>query len=150
MSLIKFSNRNRFMPWGNGGLKRFLSSDDFFNDDFFDDDSMMPALNIKEHDDDFQIELAAPGFNKKDFEVTIVDNILNVSGEKSSEEEESEEGYSRREFNYNSFKRSIALPQSVDLNKKVKATYKDGILNLNVLKKEEAQTLKSKKVVEIS
>ena len=83
MSLIKFNNRQRLFPsWTNEGLKNFLSSDDFFNNDFFEEDSLMPAMNVKEHDDDFEIEFAAPGFNKKDFEVTIDENILNVCGEK--------------------------------------------------------------------
>ena len=147
MSLIKFNNRRRLFPsWTNEGLKNFLSSDDFFNNDFFEEDSLMPAMNVKEHDDDFEIEFAAPGFNKKDFEVTIDENILNVCGEKKHEIEEKEEDFARKEFSYNSFKRSITLPKSVNTDQDVKATYKNGILKLNLLKKEEAKTLQPKKV----
>ncbi|GAB4157504.1 MAG: hypothetical protein Tsb0033_09410 [Winogradskyella sp.] len=147
MSLIKFNNRRRLFPsWTNEGLKNFLSSDDFFNNDFFEEDSLMPAMNVKEHDDDFEIEFAAPGFNKKDFEVTIDENILNVCGEKKHEVEEKEEDFTRKEFSYNSFKRSITLPKSVNTDQDVKATYKNGILKLNLLKKEEAKTLQPKKV----
>ncbi|WP_426431114.1 Hsp20/alpha crystallin family protein [Winogradskyella sp. HB-48] len=147
MSLIKFNNRRRLVPnWTNEGLKNFLSSDDFFNNDFFEEDSLMPAMNVKEHDDDFEIEFAAPGFNKKDFEVTIEDNILNVCGEKKLESEEKEEDFTRKEFSYNSFKRSIALPKTINTDQEVKATYKNGILKLNLLKKEEAKALKPKKV----
>ena len=84
MTLIKFNkrdrllprnrliSRNRFFPWNNS-LKDFLSSDEFFKDDFFSEDSFMPAMNVKEHQNDFEIEFAAPGFSKKDFEVTIKD-----------------------------------------------------------------------------
>lgn len=149
MSLIKFNNRNRLFPaWTNDNLKSFLSNDDFFNNDFFEEDSLMPAMNVKEHDKDFEIEFAAPGFSKKDFEVTIDDNILNVCGEKKKEEEENEEGYTRKEFSYNSFKRSLSLPKSVNTNQDVKATYKNGILKLNLLKKEEAKE-QQKKVIEV-
>jgi HSP20 family protein len=149
MSLIKFNNRNRLFPsWNNESLKNFLGSDDFFNNDFFEEDSLMPAMNVKEHEKDFEIEFAAPGFSKKDFEVTINENILNVCGEKKQETEEKNEDYTRKEFNYNSFKRSLQLPKSVNADQNVKATYKDGILKLNLQKKEEAKA-KPKKVIEV-
>lgn len=149
MSLIKFNNRNRLFPsWNNDSLKSFLSSDDFFNNDFFEQDSLMPAMNVKEHENDFEIEFAAPGFSKKDFEVTIKDNVLNVCGEKKLEKEEKEEDYTRKEFSYNSFKRSLSLPKSVNADQDIKATYKDGILKLNLHKKEEAKK-QPKKVIEV-
>jgi HSP20 family protein len=149
MSLIKFNNRNRLFPsWNNDSLKSFLSSDNFFNNDFFEEDSLMPAMNVKEHNDDFEIEFAAPGFSKKDFEVTINDNILNVYGEKKKESEENEEEYTRKEFSYNSFRRSLSLPKTVNTDQDVKATYKNGILKLNLQKKEEAKE-QPKKVIEV-
>ena len=149
MSLIKFNNRNRLFPsWNNDNLKTFLSTDDFFNNDFFEEDSLMPAMNVKEHDEDFEIEFAAPGFTKKDFEVTIDDDLLNVCGEKKKELELEEEGYSRKEFSYNSFKRSLKLPTTVDTDQDVKAIYKNGILKLKLLKKEEVKA-HSKKVIEV-
>ena len=149
MSLIKFNNRNRLFPsWNNESLKNFLGNDDFFNNDFLEEDSLMPAMNVKEHEKDFEIEFAAPGFSKKDFEVTINENILNVCGEKKQETEEKNEDYTRKEFNYNSFKRSLQLPKSVSADQNVKATYKDGILKLNLQKKEEAKA-KPKKVIEV-
>lgn len=148
MSLIKSNRRNRLFPWSNEGLKTFLNTDDFFKNDFLDEDSLMPAMNVKEHDSDFEIEFAAPGFSKKDFEVTINDNILNVCGEKKHEEEEKEDDYTRKEFSYNSFKRSLTLPKSVNVDQDVKATYKNGILKLNLQKKEEAKQ-QPKKVIEV-
>ena len=149
MSLIKFNNRNRLFPlWNNDSLKSFLSSDDFFNNDFLEEDSLMPAMNIKEHGNDFEIEFAAPGFSKKDFEVTINDNILNVCGEKKEEIENKEEDFTRREFSYNSFKRSLSLPKTVNAYQDIKATYKDGILKLNLKKKEEVKA-QPKKVIEV-
>lgn len=149
MSLIKFNNRNRLFPsWNNDSLKSFLSSDDFFNDDFFEEDSLMPAMNVKEHEDDFEIEFAAPGFSKKDFEVTIEDNMLKVCGEKQKESEEKKEDYTRREFSYNSFKRSLKLPKTVNTDQDVIASYENGILKLNLQKKEEAKET-IKKVIEV-
>lgn len=142
-------------PWGGRLFPSSLSTltriDDIFNDDFFEEGSLMPAVNVKEHNGDFEIELAAPGFNKKDFEVTIEDDVLHVSGEKQLEDEETEDEYSRKEFSYKSFKRSIMLPPSVDLDQDVKAAYKNGILKVKLLKKEEAvQEEPSKKVIEVN
>ena len=158
--------RNQIMtPWNNGPLTpwrdRFMSSnfddlqnllrfDDIFKDDFFEDDSLMPAMNVKEHKNDFEIEFAAPGFNKKDFEVSIEDDVLHVYGEKEEKEIDEEEDFSRKEFSYKSFKRSATLPTSVDLNQDLKATYKNGILKVRLLKKEEAIIKEPpKKVIEV-
>lgn len=143
-------NDNMLLPWNNRSLRRLLNFGDVFDGDFFDEDGLMPAMNVKEHENDFAIEFAAPGFSKKDFEVTIEDDMLYVTGKKSMEKEEKEEDYTCREFSYNTFKRSLRLPESVDLDQKIKATYKDGILSINLLKKEEAVIEKSKKVIEIS
>ena len=149
MSLIKFNNRRRLFPtWDNDRLKSFLSADDFFNTDFFEDDSMLPAMNVKEHDKDFEIEFAAPGFTKDDFQITLQDHTLMVSGEKKFEKEEKEEDFTRKEFSYNSFKRSLRLPESVNTEQDIKATYKNGILKLNLLKNEE-ELAAPKRVIEV-
>lgn len=147
-------NNSILSPWGSklfntnlSNLKRF---DDVFDDDFFEDDSLMPAMNVKEHKEDFEIEFAAPGFNKKDFEVSIEDDVLHVCGEKEDEKEEKEDDFSRKEFSYKSFQRSMMLPTSVDLNQDVKASYKDGILKVKLLKQEEIIEKEiSKKVIEV-
>ena len=173
-TLMKNKKRNRLTPmsnqmltpWSNnfmtpfndrfftsplGDLKSLLKFEDIFKDDFFEDDSLMPAMNIKEHKNDFEIEFAAPGFDKKDFEVTIEDDVLHVCGEKEVEKEEKDEDFSRKEFSYKSFKRSTMLPQSVDLNQKIKANYKNGILKVNLLKKAEAvKKQPPKKIIEVS
>jgi len=141
---------NNFFPFGNESLRNFLDFEYPFIGDFLEEDSLLPAMNVKEHKGDFAIEFAAPGFTKKDFEVSIEDNILHVTGEKTEEQEEKEENFMQKEFNYNSFRRSITLPESVDLNQKVKATYKDGILYVKLLKKEEAKNGTSKKIVEVA
>ena len=129
MSLIRF-NKNRF-PFNNE-LGDLFDRGSLFDDDFFNLEKSMPAMNVKEHDTDFEIELASPGFNKKDFEITMKDDVLEVSAEKSKEDEEKEDDYTRKEFNYRSFRRSLQLPKTVDDTKEVKATYKNGILKLQL------------------
>lgn len=106
-------------------------------------------MNVKEHEDDFEIELASPGFEKKDFEITLKDDILEVAAEKKAEQEENEDDYTRKEFNYRSFRRSLQLPKTVDDSKDVKATYKNGILKLQLSKKEAAKR-KAKRKIEVA
>jgi len=146
MSLVKFKHRRR--PWGNLLTSDFFDSDDFFNNGFLSKDLNEPALNVKETDKNFEVELAAPGFSKKDFEVTIDDGCLNISAESSNSKEEKEDNYTRQEFSYNSFEKRLQLPDSVK-EEDVKATYKDGVLSFNLIKKEEAK-LKKPRTVEIS
>lgn len=154
--LTPWSN-NLLRPWNSrlfnssfDDLNNLLRFDDVFKNDFFEDDSLMPALNVKENKDNFEIELAIPGFDKKDFEVDIEKDILHISGEKELEQEEKEENYSCKEFSYKSFKRSMMLPASVDLKQDVKAVYKNGILKMKLLKKDEAIEKKHpKKVIEV-
>ena len=151
MSLVKFRRR----PFGNLVRQDFFDMDDFFDnrswvrnmlpDTFWNGKTTEPALNIKETDDKFEIELAAPGFAKKDFEITIEDGCLNISAEKSTSEEEKEEDYTRREFSYNAFERSLQLPESVK-EEAIKAKYKEGILSFDLLKKEELKKKPPKKV----
>lgn len=144
MSLVK-SKKQRF-PWMNGGLARSFGLDDLFDDDFFTSERKLPAMNVKEHEDDFEIEFAVPGFAKEDFEVSLENDLLFVSAEKSKEEIEDEDDYTRKEFNYSSFYRTLQLPQSVDVSKDVKAKYKDGILKLQLLKNKEAAKAQRKRI----
>lgn len=145
MSLVKLDGK-RF-PW-NESLIDFFNRDTFIDDDFFNLEKSLPSMNVKEHKDDFEVEFAAPGFDKKDFEITMKDDVLEVSAHKSKEETEKDDDYTRREFNYNAFTRTMQLPKTVDQTKDVKATYKNGILRLSLLKMEEAKE-KPKKVIEV-
>ncbi|MBC8757646.1 Hsp20/alpha crystallin family protein [Kordia sp. YSTF-M3] len=155
MSLVKFGKRR---PFGNLIASDFFDSDpifsnrlwnsDIINKDFWNGKSQEPALNVKETDEAYEVELAAPGFSKKDFEVTIDDGCLNISAEKSESKEEKEDNYTRKEFSYNSFEKRLQLPDSVK-DEDVKATYKDGILSFDLIKKEEAKA-KNPKRIEIS
>ena len=112
---------------------------------FWNGKNMEPALNIKETDDDFEIEMAAPGFAKKDFEINIEDGCLNITAEKEHSDEQNEENFTRREFSYSSFQRSLQLPDSVK-DEDIKANYNDGILSFKLAKKEEAKKMPPRKV----
>ncbi|TWO32893.1 Hsp20/alpha crystallin family protein [Seonamhaeicola sediminis] len=138
---------NRFFDKNWSNISRF---DDIFNGDFFEEDSLMPAMNVKENEKDFEVEFAAPSFNKDDFEITIEDDVLHVSGTKEIEEEEKEDDFSRKEFSYKSFRKSLLLPPSIDLDQDIKAIYENGILKINLLKKEETSVKETpKKVIEV-
>ena len=146
MSLVRFRNRRR--PWGNLITSDFFDNDEFYNDRLWNKKLDEPALNIKETDDTYEVELAAPGFSKKDFDVNIDEGCLNISAEKSTSKEEEEDNYTRKEFSYNSFEKSLRLPEG-GKEEEVKATYKNGILRFNLLKKEEAKK-HDPKVIEVS
>ncbi len=143
MSLIKFKNR---LPWFSSELSNFLDTDDFFSDEFWAKHVMnKPALNIKETEEAFDLEVAAPGLSKEDFNISIDDGYLNISAEKTLEKEEQEDNFTRKEFNFNSFKRSLLLPKNV-IEEEVKAHYEDGILRLVLQKKEVDQKYTPRKI----
>ncbi|HYG38351.1 MAG TPA: Hsp20/alpha crystallin family protein [Cytophagales bacterium] len=132
MSLIRRSND--FFP----------SFFDGFGKDFFDDlmpfnsNQSLPAVNIMDKENEYRIEVAAPGLKKEDFKVNMEGNILTVQSEKETRKEENNEKYARREFGYSSFTRSFTLPEGTDAEN-VNASYNDGILSIQVPKKEEAR-----------
>jgi HSP20 family protein len=97
-----------------------------------------PAVNIIEGNNDYRIEVAAPGLSKEDFKINVENEELTVSVNKEVKSEENEDRYTRREFNYTSFCRSFSLPVSVD-SEKITATHKEGILTIHVPMKEEAK-----------
>jgi HSP20 family protein len=127
-------------------------SDFFDNDRFFDSDWMkkqsVPAVNVKENEKGFDIELAAPGLSKNDFKITVDNRVLTISSEKQEEKEEKEKEYTRKEFSYSSFSRSFALPENVNEDG-VKATYDNGLLKVSLLKKA-LQQEKGRKAIAVS
>lgn len=141
MSLIKRNDvlfpslmNEIFKPDWFGGMENFNGS--------------VPAVNIRESEDRFDLELSVPGRAKEDFNIEIDDNLLTISSEVKSEKESKEENYTRREFGYSSFKRSFTLPESVD-EERIDASYENGILKFTLPKKEEALP-KPKRMIELS
>lgn len=127
------------------------SVDDFLNENFMNWPNLsnrgttLPGVNITETDEDFKVEVAAPGMKREDFNVELDNDTLIISTEKSHTGEEKEKNYHRREFSFESFKRSFYLPNTVEADK-IRATYKNGILNLVIPKKEEAKRKPAKRI----
>lgn len=98
-----------------------------------------PAVNVIESNDNFKIEAAVPGLTKKDININIEKDILTISAEREIQQKEGEK-YSRKEFSYDNFKRTFQLPDTIDAAN-IKATFKNGILEITLSKKEEAKEL---------
>lgn len=135
-SIVK---RNGFAPIVNTLFDDILSRDlvDWSGKNFSSLGSNLPSVNLKETDKKIEVELAAPGLKKEDFKIEIDNNMLSISSEKEEEKEEKrkKDNYYRKEFNYQSFSRAFTLPDYADENK-VTANYKDGILHVEIAKKE--------------
>jgi HSP20 family protein len=100
----------------------------------------VPSVNIKETNNHFEVEMAAPGMKKEDFSIELDGNLLTITSEKENKQEEKEgDRYTRREFSYQAFTRSFQLPKEVVDADKIEAKYEDGVLNLVIPKKEEAK-----------
>jgi HSP20 family protein len=108
----------------------------------------VPAVNVKETDDAFELEVAAPGMNKQDFKVELDNNLLVISAYKEHKNEEQDENgnFARREFNYQSFTRTFSLPERLVKGDEISAKYHDGILYISVPKTEEAKVKPAKQI----
>jgi len=146
MTLVKFKKPR--IPWYDSMFTDLLGSDRMLTNDFLLEDKWIPAMNVKETEEHFEIEMAAPGFNKKDFKISIENGLLKISAENSEEIKEEEGDYTRKEFNYNSFLRSFTLPDNVNEEEMIDATYKRGILKL-VLNKIHLDEVTPKRVIEV-
>ncbi len=119
---------------------------EFFNRgvaEFMGDDVVVnqPATNVTENNDAFKLALAAPGFDKKDFVLNVENGHLTIEAkheEKIAEKSENGDRFLRREFRYESFKRSFKLPQTVNIEG-IAAVYENGVLNVELPKKEESK-----------
>lgn len=129
-------------PWEGSLLSDFFAPEDrFFNG------SNPVAVNIKETDKNYEVEVAAPGFEKKDFQVEVNNGVLTISGEKQTENKKEENGkYTHREFGYTSFTRSFNLPTNIT-EEDITAKYDGGILRLSISKKQGAE--KARKSISI-
>ena len=145
MTLIKRSN----------GLFPSVPSffDDFLTKDVFDWSnanrsygSSLPAVNIKEDSDNFEVEVAVPGLKKDDFNIELENDVLTISSEKERKTESKEDKYVRREFQYSSFKRTFSLPENVVNGDMVEANYTNGVLHILLPKKEEVKPKPAKTI----
>lgn len=98
----------------------------------------LPAVNVLDNDEEYIVEMAVPGLKKSDFDVSLDNQMLSISAELNTENEETSENYTRREFGYSSFKRSFSLPETIEIEK-INAKYEDGILKVILPKRDEAK-----------
>lgn len=122
--------------------------EDFIKRDWLDNSAdwkfsgaTLPSVNIQETQEDYRIDVAAPGMKKDDFKIELEDNVLTISAhiEKSGESTNEKNNFSRREFSYESFQRSFALPENKIAGDRITAKYTDGILQVSVPKREEVK-----------
>ena len=120
-----------------------------FDDDFFpvlsNRASSMPAVNIREDEKNYVLDLAIPGIDKKDLKIDMNEDVLTISSEIKNESEESRDGYKRKEFSYSTFCRNFYIPENVN-REKIEANYKDGILSVTLPKQEEEKNKITRKI----
>jgi len=127
--------------------------DDYFNNNFFNQLNSgscyenRPAVNISENDKQYSIEVAAPGIDRKAFHLEIENDVLTISTERKENKEEQKRNFLRKEFNYQSFKRSFQLPDTIN-QEQIKATHDAGILTL-ILPKKEEEVQKAPRQIEV-
>ena len=141
MTLVKFNSDKR----NNGSLLPGFNDvfDSIFNDAFFNDRlvARVPAANVSETEDYYHVELAAPGLKKDDFKINLDRNLLNISVEQQSGNNEVQKNYNKREFSYSSFVRSFTLPDSANADN-IEAAYTDGVLKIDIAKHESAKVVR--------
>ncbi|MDX1446704.1 Hsp20/alpha crystallin family protein [Lishizhenia sp.] len=110
---------------------------DFFDESWmknrFSNASWSTAVNVVDNEENYEIEVAAPGLKKDEFSVSCENGVLNISGQTKKEDEEKKKNYTRKEFSSKSFSKSFTLPENVDANH-IDATYNDGVLKLTLHK----------------
>lgn len=145
MSTLLKSNSGKIKPASISGMfDPFFKKEmgDWFGKEFVD---TIPGVNITETNSSYHVELASPGLKKSDFTIKVEGDVITISSEKSSEEKSEDKEYTRREYNYSAFSRSFNLPELVNQDKIV-ATYTDGILKIDLPKKETTGNNSGKKI----
>lgn len=137
----------------NGLLPTNSFFDDFFTKDLFDfgwndrndRHALVPRVNIIETNDEFRVQMAAPGMKKNDFKIELDNDVLTITSDLPEEENKKDIRYIKKEFNYGNFKRSFYLPNIVEKDQ-IEASYSEGILNLTIPKVEEARKKPSRTI----
>ncbi len=109
---------------------------------------VVPSVNIKENEKEVIIDVAAPGLSKKDFEISVENNLLTISAHKEVEDLEEGTNYIKKEFGYENFQRTFTIPEDIFDVENIKATYKNGVLEIIIPKRQEQQ--KKVKKIQIS
>jgi len=138
--------KSNFLPSFRTMMDDFWNTDKFFNQQFSDGD-FLPAVNIRDTEQQYELEVSAPGFKKDEFKITTDKGIMTISAETSADHQEETGEFTRREFSRSSFSRSFSLPANV-LEDEIKASYKDGLLNIALKKSSKAIPDKKQVVID--
>lgn len=140
-STIMLARRNEMFPAFSRIFGDFFDKEltDWSNNNYSATNTTLPAVNVKDEEDKFVVEVAVPGMDKKDFNIDVKDNILTISSERKNEKKVDEQNYTRREYSYQSFSRTFTLPENVVDSDKISAKYENGELQINIPKREEAK-----------
>jgi len=146
-----YNNKTKGGNMGTQALARMTERmpsvfDDFFKpwNEWFDNGGLwgkmmnVPAVNIAEHKDQYEVALAVPGMKKDDFKIDVDGNMLTISSVKEETKEEKEKKFTRKEYNYSSFSRTFTLPEEIN-KEKIEAMYEDGVLKIALPRKEEVK-----------
>lgn len=133
MSLVRWTDRNLFPPMNSMFDNFFTDSDGFYK--AVSQGTSVPAVNVAETEQAFELEVAAPGKSKEDFKVAVDNNVLSISSENEEEKATEEKNYTRKEYSYSSFSRSFTLPDNAN-EEEINATYVNGVLKVAIPKKE--------------
>ena len=147
MTLARLSN-NTF-PSFPSLFDRFFDGElmDWNSSNYSSTETTLPAVNVKENENEFLIDIAAPGMNKKDFKVDYDNGRLTISSEHKNEKETKEgEKITRREFSYQSFQRSFTVSENMVKADKISANYENGILHITLPKREEVKPKPAKQI----
>ena len=143
MSLITWKRKNGMFPTLNSFMDNFFDNDELFPTR--KNGSSLPSVNVKETEESYELEVAAPGLKKDDFNIEVDKGVLTISSETSSDNTEEKDNYTRREFSFSSFSRSFWLPEGT-IEDDINANYDDGILKVTVPKKEPTPIPSAKKI----
>ena len=132
MSLIKYDplalrRRTLFNDFFTRGISQPIGNDQLIS---------QPSVNIVEMPEQFKLELAVPGLSKEDIKMSLEKNQIEISAEKKEDKTTENSRFTRREFNFSSFKRNFLIPKTVDKNR-IEASYENGILTVSLFKREE-------------
>jgi len=120
---------------------------DWNNWNFAGLNSTLPAVNVSENQDEYRLDVAAPGLQKGDFKLNYDNGRLTISSERKDEKEEKEgDSVTRREFSYQSFQRSFTVPENVINADKITEKYDNGILHVVLPKREEVKPKPAKEI----
>jgi len=133
MSIVRWNNPSLFPSINSMFDNFFTDGDDYFK--AVSQGTSVPAVNVVESDENYEVDVAAPGKSKEDFKVEVENNILSISSESEEEKETEDKNFTRKEYNYSSFKRSFTLPDNA-MEEAIKATYENGVLKIEIPKKE--------------